>query len=238
MGYIEAQNVNNDAAGGNIPELNAEQVHNLFVKAVNMSMMYTVDLCKDDPLLMQKLKKLLVDTLSSTIQKRQIKYYLTDKLLDRRIQNNLKSPLDFLKKHCIKSSATQTFFIQLIECQFQMKWNTTTADAGISGRPIPFNYYEFCNEEKKIWPKTELKSLKNQVRRAHVLVQLFQMRDAVLSQELSSDALCPPVYIRTDKNMWKNWNPTSKTFGETINLDEVADPFSWINDSIRSYILN
>jgi hypothetical protein len=242
MGYIEAQNVNNDAAGGDDPELNAEQVRDVFVKAVNMSMEYAVDLRKDDPSLMEKLKKLLVDTLPSYIQKRQIKHYLTNKLPNLDIQNNLKSPLDFLKKDCIKSSATQTFFIQLIECQFQMKWNTTTAEAGISGRPIPFNYYEFCNEEKTIWPRkrTKLKSLKNQVRRAHVLVQLFQMSVADLSLELSSGALCPFVYIRTDENKWKKWNPKNKKFGETIDTGEgtVPFPFSWMNDSIRSYILD
>jgi hypothetical protein len=241
MGYIEAQNVNNDAAGGNIPELNAEQVHVAFVKAVNMSMTYTVDLRKNDPLLMQKLKKLLVDTLPSYIQKRQIEHYLTNKLPDLDIQNNLKSPLDFLKKDCIKKSAKQTFFIQLIECQFQMNWNTTTAEVGISGRPIPFNYYEFCNEEKTIWPrKTKLKSLKNRVRKTHVLVQLFQMPSDVLSWELSSGALCPFVYIRTDENKWKKWNPKNKKFGETIDTDEgtVPFPFSWMNDSIRSYILD
>ncbi|CAB4005407.1 Hypothetical predicted protein [Paramuricea clavata] len=238
LGYIEAQNVNNDGAGGNIPKFNTEQVHYLFVKAVNMSMTYTVDLRKDDPLLMQKLKKLLVDTLPSYIRKRQIEHYLKNTLPDRSIQNNLKSPLDFLKEGCIKPSATQTFFIQLIECQFHMKWNTTTAEAGISGRPVPFNYYEFCNEEKKIWPRTELKSLNNRVRRTHVLVQLFQMPVAVLSQELSSDDLCPSVYIRTDKKKWKNWNPTSKKFGETINLGEGTNPFPWMNNSIRNYILD
>jgi hypothetical protein len=67
MGYIEE------------PELNAEQVHDVFVKAVNLSMKYTVDLRKDDRLLKEKLKKLLVDTLPSNIQNREIEYYLTDR---------------------------------------------------------------------------------------------------------------------------------------------------------------
>jgi hypothetical protein len=67
MGYIEAQN---DAAGGRNPKLNTEQVHNEFVKAVNMSMKYAVDLRKDDPLLKEKLKKLLVDTLPSNVKQR------------------------------------------------------------------------------------------------------------------------------------------------------------------------
>ena len=226
------------------PEFNAEQVHDVFVKAVNLSMKYTVDLRKDDPLLKEKLKKLLVDTLPSNIKNREIEYYLTDKLPNLAVQNTLKSPLDFLKEGCIKSSANQTFFKKLIECQFQLKWNTTAAEAGIPGHPIPFNYYEFCNEERKLWPgTTELKSLKNQVRRAHVLVQLFQMPVATvanLSLELtaSSDALlCPSVYIRTGKKKLKRWNPTNKLFGETIDTDEAADHFSWMNNSIRSYIL-
>jgi hypothetical protein len=240
MGYIEGQNVNNDAAGEDNPELNAEQVHNAFVKAVNMSISYVVDLRIDDPLLKKKLKKLLVDTLQSKIQNK-IKCYLTDKLLDPDIRSTLKSPLDFLKEGCINSSANQTFFKKLIECQFRIKWNTTAAEAGIPGHPIPFNYYEFCNEERKIWPRrTELKSLNNRVRRTHVLVQLFQMPVAVLSLELSSDALCPSGYIRTDENKWKNWNPTNKKFGETIDTGEgtVPFPFPWMNDSIRSYILD
>ncbi|CAB4005408.1 Hypothetical predicted protein [Paramuricea clavata] len=239
MGYVEGQNVNNDAAGEDNPELNAEQVHNAFVKAVNMSINYVVDLREDDPLLKKKLKKLLVDTLPSKIQKKQIKYYLTDKLLDPDIRSTLKSPLDFLKEGCIKSSANQTLFKKLIECQFRIKWNTDADDVEIPGHPKPFNYYEFCNEGKKIWPRTKLKSLKNRVRRTHVLVQLFQLPVADLLQELSSDDLCPPVYIRTDENMWNNWNPTNKTFGETINTgEELAAPFSWMNDSIRSYILD
>ena len=191
------------------------------------------------PFPLEKLKKLLVDTLPLNVKNREIKHYLTDKLPNLGIQNNLKSPLDFLKEGCIESSATQIFFKTLIECQFQIKWNTTSAEAGISGRPSNFNYYEFCNEERKIWPRrAKLKSLKIQVRRAHVLVQLFQMSVADLSLELSSDALCPSVYMRTDENKWKNWNPTNKMFVETINLGEEADPFSWMNDSIRSYILD
>jgi hypothetical protein len=233
MGYIEAQN---DAAGGRNPKLNTEQVHNEFVKAVNMSMKYAVDLRKDDPLLKEKLKKLLVDTLPSNVKQRQIKHYLTDKLPDRSIQEKLESPLDFLKEGCIKPSAKQIFFKKLIECQFQIKWNTDAA-----GRPIPFNYYDFCNEERKQWPDTTaLKSLKNQVRRAHVLVQLFQMSIEKLSQNLTSDDLCPSVYIRTNNSTWQERDARSNELVKTIDTGgKVAPlPFPWMNDSIRSYILD
>ena len=131
-----------------------------------------------------------------------------------------RSPLD-LAKH-VKKSAPLWFLKNLIKHQFSFKWATET------GLPSSFTYYDFCEAQGT------LKHLKYKPRKAQIKVELYHesLKRSPSELQLSEEELCPLVYVKTTEG-WKTWEAKGRNVGVVRSNEE----FKWINEPIRSYIL-
>ena len=112
----------------------------------------------------------------------------------------------------------------IIQKQFQIKWNTPTGVPAIN-----HTFYQFCDTERT------QEFFKYHPRRAHVEVTLYkecrtQSTSNVQKICKRNQQLCPKVYIKTAKG-WKTWDADTKEF-----TDSRHNQFGWIHKSIKSFI--
>ena len=137
---------------------------------------------------------------------------------------SMSSPLD-MAKHLKKKEGIQWLVANIIQYQFEMKWNTDTP----AGEPDDYTFYEFCDKENT----TDL--LKYIPRQAHVKATLYKKcrRESVYHlKRISIQQLCPTVYIRTADG-WKSWRADKDEFND---VEDINTQFSWINSSILTFI--
>ena len=127
---------------------------------------------------------------------------------------------DYLQK-----TVTHKVVKSIFQSQFQIKWNTST------GEPTDYKFYEFCDTERTA------KLFKYGPRQAHVKAALYkectsrsQSMSYVQSISNRKKKLCPEVYVRSNDG-WKTWDADTGTFTKS-----ESENFSWINESIKSFI--
>ena len=208
-GYVVPQN-----------DRNPDGVMKVLTEAV-IEAIQKVDLKKVDPENMKnndskRLANLLgVDSLYGP------KCFLQDVKKDKLFQK-AESPRDMAEY--LQKSAADKVAENIIQKQFQIKWNTST------GVPTVNTFYQFCDTER-----TKL-FFKYRPRRAHVEVTLYKecrtQSTSLYVQVLRKrkELLCPKVYIKTAKG-WKTWDADTEEFA-----DSRHNQFRWIHKSIKSYI--
>ena len=116
------------------------------------------------------------------------------------------------------ANATQQVVSNLIDHQFDIRWNTAT------GELADYTFYEFCNQDKTT------KYFEYKPRLAHVKATLYKECRKVWYKDIpSKEELCPMVYIRV-ANGWVSWNAE----GDEIIRDTEFP--TWINQHIRDFI--
>ncbi len=143
---------------------------------------------------------------------------------------SMSSPLD-MAKHLKKIKGIQWLVANIIQYQFEMKWNTDTP----AGEPDDYTFYEFCDNENT------KKLLKYIPRQAHVKATLYKECRQISVNYLRGIAkkkenLCPTVYVKTTRGRWKSWR--TDVDGDEFNDIDVNDINTdlWIDSSIFEFI--
>ena len=142
------------------------------------------------------------------------------------LPQSITSPVD-LAEHYLSSYAPQWLVKNMIQRQFDIKWDTPT------GQPDDYSFYEFCDMENTT------KHFKYKPRLAHVKATLYKefcRRPEERLYDVTKNVLCPTVYINTVGG-WKTWSAYDEEHNEEGNFknDYFAD-FSWIDKSIFEFI--
>ena len=148
-------------------------------------------------------------------------FLIRDVKKDQLIQK-AESPRD-MAKYLQKSAADQVAK-NIIQKQFQIKWNTPTGVPAIN-----HTFYQFCDTERT------KEFFTYYPRKTHVEVTLYkecrtQSTSNVQKICKRKEQLCPKVYIKTAKG-WKTWDADTKEF-----KDSRHNQFGWIHKSIKSFI--
>ena len=139
-----------------------------------------------------------------------------------------RSPLDIAVG--LKKSVPLKFVKKIIQCQFDIRWNTSSLLTSENGKPDDYTFYQFCDKQNS------RDFLKYKPRLAHVKATLYKkcMSDKFLSYiNCDKEELCPEVFIKT-LGGWKIWNANEP--GTFRDLKNFNDHFSWINKHIRTFI--
>ena len=195
-------------------------VMNVLALAVNEAIQLKVDLKKVDPENMEnynskRLAKLLgVESLYDCFLK---------KIKKEQLFQKAESPRDMAEY--LRKNVTQKVVKSIFQSQFQIKWNTST------GEPTDYKFYKFCDTEQTT------KLFKYDPRQAHVKATLYkectsrsQSMSYVQSICKRKEQLCPEVYVRSNAE-WKTWDAETRIFTKS-----ESENFSWINESIKSFI--
>ena len=142
---------------------------------------------------------------------------------------SMSSPLD-MAKHLKKKEGIQWLVVNIIQYQFEMKWNTDTP----AGEPDDYTFYEFCDKGNT----TEF--FKYKPRQAHVKATLYKecrRKSVNYLRGITKENLCPTVYIRA-AGEWVSWRADGNYDGirRAISIDEGDTDLNWITPSIRNFI--
>ena len=152
-------------------------------------------------------------------------YFFPSGLISRKTQEKMfraaMSPLDMAKY--VKKSAPQWLVKNIIQYQFDIRWNTDT------GEPADYKFSQFCDKENTT------NHLKYFPRQAHVKAILYKecrKKSVYDLRRITKNELCPKVYIRTAHG-WKSWQADGRSKFKDVN---IKNDFSWIDPSICKFI--
>ena len=218
-----------------VPEHNVEQVMNVFAAVVDGLIQNKVDLRNRYT---EEVDKQLCQLLAPKSKSLCPTFFKQNTLQNIK---EAKSPLDLAA--CLKKGVPHWFVENLIQRQFQIRWNTQTETTqSPNGEPDDYTFYQFCDKKNT----TEL--LKYIPRRAHVQVTLYRecrKKNVVTLRDITKEKLCPKVYVRV-AGEWQSWKAVEQQQqpqqqGEEVKyeLEDVIDINShlpWINQSIVEFI--
>ena len=206
--------------------------------AVHETIQQKVDLKKVDP---KDMKNYDTKRLATLLEVDSLDECFLKEANDKEMFKNAKSPLDMA--NYLQLTVTQTAVKNIIENQFQIKWNTKTApdespdtsdeeqsaNTTDTGPPANYTFYEFCDNERT------MRLFKYIPRLAHVKTTLYKKyrKEGISNLQRIAEKqkkLCPKVYIKI-ANGWKIWDADTEKFE-----DNEHHQLSWIDTSIKTFI--